>query len=225
MVLNAKEPFRFYSRQNLTFLSGKKATDILELLDGIKEAPDMSIYHHTHHYLEQHEFLSPEPPNDFAYWVTNVLHDKLVGEEIASLDLRQYSTISEIRQRIIEIIEFSINQNTEHFSRKSPPGEEFHFMSARSFVFPTKYIANNLIEFYDCLKKVTINSVFYHVFEARLFRKIPGFCEWLLSSLDEKELSEEICKLDPYTQTMENLRKMLVGLVETRLKVYNYGFA
>lgn len=224
MALLAKEPFRFYTRQNLTLLSGKKASNLLELLKGIKEAPDMSIYHHTHHYLEQHEFLSPEPPNDFAYWVSYVLQDKLLGEEIASLDLRQYSSINEIRQRIIEIIEFSVGQSNESLSRNSPIGEEFHFMIARSFVFPTKYTAINLIEFFECLKEVSINSIFYHVFEARLFKKIPGFCEWLLSSLDEKELSEKICKLDPYTQTMENLRKMIIGLVETKLKD-SYGTA
>jgi hypothetical protein len=223
MVLIAKEPFLFCTRQNLTFLSGKKATNLLELLAGIKKAPDMSIYHHTHHYLEQHEFLSPEPPNDFAYWVTNVLQDKLLGEEIASIDLRQYSTITEIHQRIIEIIEFSVNQSKESLSRRSPLGEEFHFMSARSFVFPTKYIAKNLIEFYNCLRKVSINSIFYHVFEARFFRKVPGFCEWLLLSLDEKELSEEICKLDPYTQTMDNLQKMIIGLVETKIKENSNG--
>lgn len=223
MSLNAKEPFQFYTRQNLTFMSGKKATNLLELLSGIKEVSDMSIYHHTHHYLEQHEFLSPEPPNDFAYWITNVLQDKLLGEEIASIDLRQFSGIHEIRMRLIEVIEFSLNGNSESLSRTAPPGGEFHFMSARTFVFPTKYTAHGLNEFNECLKKVSVNSIFYHVFEARLFKKIPGFCEWLASSLDEKELSEEFCKLDPYTQTLENLRKMLLDLVENKLKDYSNG--
>ncbi len=223
MSLLAKEPFQFYTRQNLTYLSGRKAANLSELLLGIKEAPEMSIYHHTHRYLEQYEFLTPEPPNDFAYWITNILQDKLLGEEVASIDLRQYSTINDIRLRFIEVIEFSLNQNSESLSRMAPVDGEFHFMSARTFVFPTQYSANSLSEFAECLKKVPVNSIFYHIFEARLFKKIPSFCEWLASSLNEKELAEEFCKLDPYTQTLENLRKTLLILVENQLEDYSNG--
>ena len=225
MSLVAKEPFHFYTRQNLTYLSGRKATNLIELLSGIKEVPEMSIYHHTHHYLEQHEFLSPEPPNDFAYWITNNLQDKLLGEEIASIDLRELLTLNEIRLKFIEAIEFSINENSESLSRTASPGSEFHFMSARTFVSPTKYIANSLGEFDECLKKVSIHSIFYHVFEAKLFKKISNFYDWLSSSLNEQKLAEEFYKLDPYTQTLENLRKMLIELVENRLKEYSYGKA
>jgi hypothetical protein len=70
---------------------------------------------------------------------------------------------------------------------------------------------------------VSIHSIFYHVFEAKLFKKISNFCDWLSSSLNEQKLAEEFCKLDPYTQTLENLRKMLIELVENRLKEYSYG--
>jgi hypothetical protein len=218
----AGKPFRFYTRQNLTHLTGKKAANLRELLTGIKEASDMCIYYHTHHYLEQHEFLSPEPPNDFAYWITNVLQNKLLGEEIAGLDLRQFSTLDEIKTNIIERIEFSLNGNSESGTRAVPPGEEFHFMYAQTFIFPTEFIANNLNEFNECVKKVSINSVFYHVFESRFFKRIPGFCEWL-KELGEDELSDQVCKLDPYTQTMDNLRKMLIALVETRIRYYSNG--
>jgi hypothetical protein len=223
MSLIANEPFQFYTRQNLTYLTGKKAVNLNTLLENIKIVPDMSIYHHTHHYLEQHEFLSPEPPNDFAYWITNMLQDKLLGEEIASIDLRQFTSINEIRKRIIEVIEFSLSQNQESGLRSISPGGEFYFMSARTFIFPTKYIAFGLSDFAECLKQVSVNSIYYHVFEARLFKKIPGFCEWLASSLNEKELSEEFCKLDPYTQTLDNLRKMLLELVENKLKGNSNG--
>lgn len=225
MGLVAKEPFHFYTRQNLTYLIGKKAANLIELLSGIKEVPEMSIYHHTHHYLEQHEFLSPEPPNDFAYWITNNLQDKLLGEEIASIDLRELLTLSEIRLKFIEAIEFSLNENSELLSRTVLPGSEFHFMSARTFVSPTKYTANSLGEFDECLKKVSVHSIFYHVFEAKLFKRISNFSDWLSSSLNEQKLAEEFSKLDPYTQTLENLRKMLIELVENRLKEYTYGKA
>ncbi|MCL4551193.1 MAG: DUF5752 family protein, partial [Bacteroidetes bacterium] len=72
--------FRFYTRQNLIFLLGRRAKNLSELLAGIKAVPPMTIFQHTHHYLIQHEHISPEPPNDFAYWITSALQDKLLGE-------------------------------------------------------------------------------------------------------------------------------------------------
>ena len=73
-------PFYFYTRLNLVELLGTKARNVMELLKGIKGAPDASIYYHTHHFLQQHIFLSPEPPNDFAFWTKNVLGlDKLLS--------------------------------------------------------------------------------------------------------------------------------------------------
>jgi len=212
------EPFHFYTRQNLIYLTGKKAKNISELLAGIKELPLSSIYHHTHHYLEQFEFLTPEPPNDYAYWIKDILQDRLLGEEIASLDLRQFSTLEEIRNKIIEIIEASVERNAESLQRSAPPGEEFYFKKARSFIFPTKYISNNLNEFLECLKNVSIYSIYYHVFESRLRGSNNDFSTWLASSLNETELAREFLRLDPYSQTLDNLRKIFTRLIENRLK-------
>src|SRR3990170_5159138 len=96
-----QEPFHFHTRQNLTYLTGRIAGDLSELLTGIKEAPSAAIYYHTHHFLERHDFLSPEPPNDFAYWLTQSLQDQMLGEQVASIDLREYFTLRDIRHKII----------------------------------------------------------------------------------------------------------------------------
>lgn len=220
----AREPFRFYTRQNLIYLTGRKAKNLKELLEGIKEAPSATIYHHTHHYLQQYEFLVPEPPNDFAYWITHVLQDEILGEKIASIDLRQYYRLSDIKSKFIELIEDSIQKGSDPY-RNVPPGEEFHFMKAQTYIFPTKYIAYNLKEFRDCLKSVTIYSLYYHMFESRL-RLQQEYCDfsyWLDSALGETRLAKEIMKLDPYTRTLENLRRALIEMVEKRLKEMQDG--
>ncbi len=225
MSIIASQPFQFYARQNLPFLTGRRANNLKELLTGIKEITGMSIYYHTHHYLTQHEFLSPEPPNDFAYWVSNALQDKLLGEKIASIDFKRFSSLEHIRAKLIEVIETSLNGNFVSNHHKSPPGEEFHFMSASTFVFPTRYTAQSLGEFGDCLKKVSINSIYYHVFESRFNAEVPEFSKWFLSSLNETKLAEEFNRLDPYPQTLDNLRKMIYNLVAKRLKEFTYGKA
>lgn len=223
MISLNKEPFRFYTRQNIIYLLGKNAKNLGDLLSGIKAVPTMSIYYHTHHYLEMHEYLSPEPPNDFAYWITNILLEKSLGEEAASIDLRQFSTIEEIRLRLIEVIESYLEANDEMILRDAPQGQEFHFMSARTFVFPTKYTAEDLKQFQKHLQNVSLQSIYYHVFEARLGKKIPDFATWLSSPLNENELAREFRRLDPYTQTLENLRQTLIKLVENRVKEIEYG--
>src|SRR5574341_1684932 len=74
--------FRFNTKFDQTILLGKKARNVAELIDGIWSVPDASIYFHTHKFLQQHHYLSPEPPNDFAYWVTNVLNEETLGEHL-----------------------------------------------------------------------------------------------------------------------------------------------
>jgi hypothetical protein len=221
MNLVSNEPFHFYTRQNLTYLTGRKARNLQELLEGISKAPSATIYYHTHHYLQQHEFLSPEPPNDFAYWISNVLQDDVLGERVASIDLRQYFRLHDIKSKIITVIEESVQKGSV-LTRNVPVGEEFHFMKSQTFVFPTKYIAHNLAEFRECLKSVTIFSIYYHMFESRL-RLQQEFCDfayWLHTALGEEKLAKEIMKLDPYTQTLDNLRQALIKLVTKRLGEY-----
>ena len=215
----AKETFQFLTRQNLTYLLGKKAKNLNALLSGIKEVPLSSIYQHTHHYLEQHEYLSPEPPNDFAYWITNVLQNDVLGEEIAGIDLRSIISLKEIQSRLIEIIEKSIQRDPESANRNVPAGEEFHFMSAQTFVFPTQYIAHDLLEFKQCLQSVSNYSIYYHMFEAPLFQQKAQFCYWIENSLEDEKLASALRRLDPYTQTLDNLKQNLIRLVRVRLEV------
>ena len=218
MTIEAREPFRFYTRQNLTFLTGRRAKNLPELLAGIREAKVSSIYYHTHHFLVRHEFLSPEPPNDFAYWISSILQEKVLGEEVASIDLREYSNLEDIRKKIINVIEKSRILAADQHLRHAPPGEEFHFMESQSFVFPTRYVASSLAEFRQCLEQVSIHSIYFHIFEARLRERESDFSFWLRNSLHETKLALEFLQFDPYTQTLENLRRTLIRLTDQRLK-------
>ena len=103
--VKAKEPFRLCTRLHLSELTGLRASTLRELLELIKTVSGSSIYHHTHRFLQQHQYLSPEPPNDFAYWVANVLGEQELGEKLASIDIVQYSSVRALREKIIEVIE------------------------------------------------------------------------------------------------------------------------
>jgi hypothetical protein len=205
--------FHFYTRLNLIELLGRRAKNVVELLEGLRDIPGSSIYYHTHRFLQQHHFLSPEPPNDFAFWVVNSLGLDTLGEKLASVDTVKFRTVEGLRERYLGILE-SFNQLQKLRAVESQEGEEFHFMSCRTFVLPTGYTAEDLSGFCEILQKVSINSIYFHVFEARLRleRGENDFSNWL-ESIGKNELAHEISRLDPYTITLEGLRRKICGLV------------
>ena len=218
-LIRAKEPFRFYTRLHLSELTGLRATTLGQLLDLIKEVSDSSIYHHTHRFLQEHQYLSPEPPNDFAYWVNELLGEDELGEKLSSIDTVQYSTIRSLRDKIAETIEDYLKNNPLAKLKFAWEGEEFHFVKSVSFILPTSYVVYNLKEFVDILRKVTIDSIYFHVFEARLRleRNNSDFSNWIENSIGDKELAYEIARLDPYTHTLEGLRSALINMIENRI--------
>lgn len=204
--------FYFHTKLDQTLLLGVKARNIQGLLEGIRRVPDSSIYYHTHRFLQQHHYLSPEPPNDFAYWVTDVMGDAALGEQLSSVDIIQFHDIEEVRSTFIGALETYLE--TAEQLTFSPHGEEFHFMASRLFAFPTTYVAKNLSEFVECLNKVSVNSLYFHIFDAkmRLKQDDNDFSRWF-QDLGKKELAEEMRKLDPYAHTLEGLRKRITILV------------
>ncbi|MBL7084937.1 MAG: hypothetical protein ISS43_02375 [Candidatus Omnitrophica bacterium] len=222
-IKKAKQPFTFYTRLHLQELTGRKARDLKSLLKGIQEVSGSVIYHHTHRFLQQHQFLSPEPPNDFAYWVTEVLGEHRLGEELASIDTIQFLSIRALRNKLSETIENHIRNMSKTGQgqfRVSSIEEQFHFIKTISFVFPTPYVARNLLEFVKILKKVSINSIYFHVFEAklRLEKGINDFSYWIDTSCAEPALAKTLARFDPYTHTLEGLRAKITDLVNKRLE-------
>lgn len=217
-LISAKEPFIFKTQLSLVETTGLKAADLAELCSHLKQVPESCIYYHTHHFLQQHQFLTPEPPNDFAYWVTEVLQEDLVGEKLAAIDTVRFGSLFSLREAIAATIEKYLFEKP--VLRKAPQGQEFYFMKSILFSLPTHCQARNLSEFLECLKKVSIGCLYNHVFAARLRPplEINDFSCWFSTSLCEKKLAEKIEKLDPYTHTMEGLRKKIIRLIEERLR-------
>ena len=210
--------FEFYTSAELVFLTGRKAKNLQELLEGIKVSSNATIFYHTHRFLVQHQQISPEPPNDFAYWVSNILLDRLVGEKLASIDLIEFKTIPEIRKRIAEVIEGNLNSNG---IRSCPQGMEFHFMYSHIFVIDTGKRASNLKEFIEVVRTIPIRSIYFHMFQSRLVLGTGenDFSIWFRESLDEEKLASEISRIDPYTYTLEGLRNKIIRIVSE----YVYG--
>jgi hypothetical protein len=92
-------------------------------------------------------------------------------------------------------------------------------MSSQTFVLNTAHVANDLAEFVAELKKVSIQSLYLHMFDAKL-RLAQGendFSLWFRAH-GRPELADEVLRLDPYTYTLEGLRLALIRIVERHAK-------
>ena len=221
---NAKNAFNFSTHIELREYTGLRARNIHDLLSVIKTAPDSVIYYHTHLFLQLHQFLSPEPPNAFAYWVTNVLGESALGEKLGSVDICQFQTIRQLREKLVEVIEGHLFSAKD--IRNAPQGAEFDFIKVRTAIMPTPYQAFNLKELVEGIKKVTIRSIDFHMFNARLRlqRGTNDFSFWIETSLGYPDLAAKLEKFDPYTYTLEGLRKYLTDTITVSPEwELNYG--
>jgi len=94
-------------------------------------------------------------------------------------------------------------------------------MGCKTFVLPTPYFAHNLKEFIEILNKISINSLYFHMFEARmrLKRDENDFANWF-RNMGEKKLAKDLLRLDPYNVTLEGLREDIINLVRKYAKSY-----
>jgi len=197
-------------------LTGLKARNLSELSNILKDVPDSVVYYHTHHFIEEYQYLIPQPANEFALWVGDVIGDEILAEKLANIDTFEFSTLGELRERIIAVINEELS--TRGDGRTAFEGREFHFIKSVSVILPTPYVAHDLREFVEALRKVSIDSLYFHIFESRLrlYRGVNDFSIWLQDCLDEKELSDKIAMLDPYNYTLEGLRSVIIQLIEER---------
>lgn len=216
-VKKACQPFRFYAHVHLKELTARKAHNLTELLESLSDVPGSVIYYHTHHFLEEHQFLSPEPANDFALWITDELGNELLGEKVASIDTFAFPTIAALRARIMAVIEEYLKSNQDY--RTVTDDRAFYFVKSISYIFPTPYAAHDLREFVEVLRRISMHSLSYHMFEARLKLKkgVNDFSIWIEECVGDKELADSLAALDPYLYTLESLRAQIIELVEKRI--------
>jgi hypothetical protein len=88
-------------------------------------------------------------------------------------------------------------------------------MACRTFVLPTGYVAPTVEEFADVVDKVSINSIYFHVFDAKMRLKTGenDFSRWFRDQ-GKIALANESKRLDPYSYTLDGLRRQLVALVK-----------
>lgn len=213
-------PFRFCTGLVLQEATGLRAATLTQLAKLLRRVPEGCIYHHTHYFLLQHNYLTPEPTNDFAYWVTEVLGEQPLGERLGGIDTMDYATLESLREALAGTVEQYLQANPTARLKFVSAGRELFFVKSVHVIMPTTYTASTLAGFAYALERVSVHSLYLHIFDVRLRIKRPtnDFAIWITEQLGMKDLGERISQLNPYSYTLETLRSMLLALVRQELE-------
>lgn len=204
---NDKKPFELMDCALITMATGKRAINLRELRDRIKDVDASSLYYHFFENLLRPSFDDPEFRNDFALWAVRSLSDMRLAEKLGTINPLSCCSMDELRQLLLDVVE-------DHLAERewvpwAKPDQEFHFLTSRVVVFNTGRKLGTPAELGAAVPEMSTGSIFYHFIEAR--RRPPmeedDFSEWLLQwGQDTQRLREELAQVDYYFWTLAELR-------------------
>jgi len=213
----ARTPFYFNSAAHLLRIEREKATNLAEFLEALRTCSDASIFQHTFRTLQEHHFIREGFSNDFAHWAFAACNEVGLAERLAALDVREFTSIPALRERLLNIVETYLDRNPR--ARDRAALEPFYFCASDTVVVPTPFVARNLAEFADCLNRVSVHCIHYHFIEARLRLKLNSndFSVWLEEELDLPRLADRLNRIDIYTSTLQDVRQKILQVVDSAI--------
>src|SRR5579872_1202826 len=145
----ARAPFYFNSASHLIRIGRERASTLGEFATLLQACPDDAIFQHTFHTLEEHHYVSEGFTNDFAQWAFSACNEVGLAERLASVDVREFTSIKTLRSTLLKMIDDYLEKNPR--ARERAAFEPFYFCSSDTVVVPTPFVARNLAEFADGL--------------------------------------------------------------------------
>jgi Family of unknown function (DUF5752) len=213
----ARAPFYFNSAAHLLRISRDKAMNLQELLEALRTCSDACIFQHTFQTLEEHHFIREGFSNDFSHWAFSACNEIELAERLAALDVREFTSIAALREQFVRLLEDHLRKSPRAATRAAT--EPFYLMASEVVVVPTPYVARNLHEFADGLRKVSIHGIYYHFIDARLRLKLNNndFSVWLEQELDMGQAADRLNRIDIYTSTLEGVRRSILKVIDTEI--------
>lgn len=211
------KPFYFNTSAHLLRITRYRASTLAELRDALRECPEDSIFQHSFRTLQEHHFIREGFSNDFAHWALSACNEPSLAERLAGVDVREYTSLADLRERFIQIVEKYLEQKPAAASRRAD--DTFYFCASDIVVMPTSFVAHALHEFVEGLRRVSVHSIHHHFIEARLRLKLMSndFSQWLHEDVGMTEAARALNRVDIYTATMEGVRTQMVRILERAL--------
>ena len=206
--------FELFTAAHLTRIGNLSAGTLGELLAGLEQCSDASIFHHTFQTLSSHHFLTEGFSNDFAQWVLADANRDALAEQLAALDIRDYPSIATLREDLCRIVRAFCEQHPEHARQTAL--ERFYFCESVEVSVPFGFTAANLDEFREGIVHLSHAGFFFHFISSRLRLQLRtnDFSHWLANGLGLMALAEKINRLDVYTNTLDSARAKVLRLLD-----------
>jgi hypothetical protein len=207
------KPFYFNTSESLLRIGRQRATNLSELFDALHTCPEDSVFQHTFRTLQEHHFIRQGFSNDFAHWTLSACNEPALAEQLASVDVREFTAIEGLRHRMLEIIDEFLHGHPKAATRAAY--EPFYFCASDVVVLPTPFTPDTLKGFLDGLNQVSVHSIHHHFIEARLrlHRMTNDFSQWLEEEVGLTDAADAIERIDIYTNTMEGVRLQIARIV------------
>ena len=197
------QPLQIKDCEILNIATGVRAQNLQELRDALVSIHADSILYHFWARKLRPSFEDPEYNNDFATWAYLKLHHNRVAERLSLLNPGRFSDIEKLRDKLIEVLDFSIREN--QLQENSKENEKFQFTRSEMVIFDTEITADSPQELEDIIDQLPLGSIYFHFINSN-----ESVTSWLSQFGDEgKRLTQQISRLDPYFFTLEDLRSRI----------------
>jgi hypothetical protein len=210
----AQTPFEFFTVAHLTRIGNLSVGTIAELLSGLEQCSDASIFHHTFQTLGSHHYLTEGFSNDFAQWVFADTNRDRLAEQLAALDIRDYTSIAAIRTDLCRLLHDYIEAHPEFANQQAL--NRFYFCESIEINLPFELTAKTLEEFHAGVHRLSHAAFHFHFISSRLrlHLRTNDFSFWLANSMGLKRLAENMNQIDIYTNTLDSARAKVLRLIE-----------
>jgi hypothetical protein len=211
------EPFCVMDCSLVRRATGRRCSNLRELLDSIRESPDAVLEHHMMRCALADHFELHEFPNDLARWCWTTLGDNVLGEQLALVDPYRCGSIGALRAELVNVIEERLwSLDRVPWCR---PGLELHLVESRLIAYDTGERIATPASLLEAIEKMSSRSLFYHVHDAR--KRTTGrsddFSLWLEESGAEPSLVAMLRAIDFYFLNLGQLRQALIAAFQRYL--------
>ena len=210
----AQTSFDFVTASYLTRIGNQSAGTLAELLTGLEHCSDASIFHHTFQTLGVHHFLTEGFSNDFAQWTLSSTNRNDLAEQLAALDIRDYTSIAALRSDLCRVVRDFCEAQPQFASQSGL--ERFYFCESVEVTAPLGRSARDLDQFREGLEHLSHAGFYFHFISSRLRLQLQtnDFSHWLSASLGRRTLADNINQIDVYTNTLDSARAKMLRLID-----------
>jgi hypothetical protein len=208
--MEAADPFCIMDCSLVRYATGRVCSNLRELLEALRTAPDAVLEHHMMHCVLENHFEMYEFPNDLARWCWTSLGDNVLGEQLGLVDPYWQPETGALRAALINATEERL-WGLDHVPW-CRSGMELHLVGSRLIAYDTGERVDTPAALLEAIERMSTRSLFFHVHEAR--RRTAGrsddFSMWLEQCAADASLVSAMRGVDFYFLNLSQLRLALV---------------